>query len=313
MLGVSTDNEFVHVAWRKNHPDLKDLPFPMLADIKHELSTRSASCTRPRGSRCAPRSSSIPKGIIRFVSVTDLDVGRNVDEVVRVLDALQTDELCPCNWQKGEADPAGRLTMSALDELRDAIPEAARDLKLNLQSVLAESSLSPAQRWGTAVAAAVASRNPLLRNAVLTEARAATEAAVVDDAIAAAALMGMNNVYYRFRHLIGREVYSEKPARLRMNRIAKPAASKLDFELFCLAVSAINGCESCLKAQKRWSSRAASRRTRCTTPSGSRRSSTAPRWRSTSFRPAPRRPRTEAPRSWGCHPRVGRVFFSSHE
>ena len=63
--------------------------------------------------------------------------------------------------------------------------------------------------------------------------------------------MGMNNVYYRFRHLIGREVYSEKPARLRMNRIAKPAASKLDFELFCLAVSAINGCESCLKAHEK--------------------------------------------------------------
>jgi alkyl hydroperoxide reductase subunit D len=141
--------------------------------------------------------------------------------------------------------------MSALDELRDAIPDAARDLKLNLQSVLAESSLSPAQRWGTAVAAAVASRNPRLRDAVLTEARAVTEAAVVDDAIAAAALMGMNNVYYRFRHLIGRDVYSEKPARLRMNRIAKPAGSKLDFELFCLAVSAINGCESCLKAHEK--------------------------------------------------------------
>ena len=141
--------------------------------------------------------------------------------------------------------------MSALDELRDAIPEAARDLKLNLQSVLAESSLSSAQRWGTAVAAAVASRNALLRNAVLTDARAATEAAVVDDASAAAALMGMNNVYYRFRHLIGRDVYAQKPARLRMNRIAKPAGSKVDFELFCLAVSAINGCESCLKAHEK--------------------------------------------------------------
>jgi lipoyl-dependent peroxiredoxin subunit D len=141
--------------------------------------------------------------------------------------------------------------MSALDELRDAIPDAARDLKLNLQSVLAESSLSAAQRWGTAVAAAVASRNSLLRKAILTEARSATEAVVVDDAIAAAALMGMNNVYYRFRHLIGRDVYSQKPARLRMNRIAKPGGSKVDFELFCLAVSAINGCESCMKAHEK--------------------------------------------------------------
>jgi alkyl hydroperoxide reductase subunit D len=141
--------------------------------------------------------------------------------------------------------------MSLLDEARDALPDAARDLKLNLQSVLAESTLSPAQRWGTAVAAAVASRNARLREAVIAEARAQADAAAVDDGIAAAALMGMNNVYYRFRHLIGREAYAEKPARLRMNRIAKPAGPKVDFELFCLAVSAINGCETCMKSHER--------------------------------------------------------------
>jgi lipoyl-dependent peroxiredoxin subunit D len=141
--------------------------------------------------------------------------------------------------------------MSALEEARDALPEAARDLRLNLQSVLAESTLSPAQRWGTAVAAAVASRNARLRDAVIAEARVEADPAAVDDGIAAAALMGMNNVYYRFRHLIGREVYSEKPARLRMNRIAKPAGPKVDFELFCLAVSAINGCETCLKSHEK--------------------------------------------------------------
>ena len=141
--------------------------------------------------------------------------------------------------------------MSLLDEARDALPDAARDLKLNLQSVLAESTLSPAQRWGTAVAAAVASRNARLRDAVIAEARAQSDAAAVDDGIAAAALMGMNNVYYRFRHLIGREAYAEKPARLRMNRIAKPAGPKVDFELFCLAVSAINGCETCMKSHER--------------------------------------------------------------
>jgi len=140
--------------------------------------------------------------------------------------------------------------MSALDDLRDAIPDAARDLKLNLQAVLAESSLSPAQRWGTAVAAALASRNRPLREAILGEARAQVDGAVVDDAIAAAALMGMNNVFYRFRHFVGRDVYKEKPARLRMNRLAKPAGSKADFELFSLAVSAINGCESCVKAHE---------------------------------------------------------------
>ncbi|HVV52635.1 MAG TPA: carboxymuconolactone decarboxylase family protein [Polyangia bacterium] len=140
--------------------------------------------------------------------------------------------------------------MSLLDEAREALPDAARDLKLNLQAVLAESSLSPAQRWGTAVAAAVASRNARLREAVLAEARTQTDAAALDDGLAAAALMGMNNVYYRFRHLIGRDVYADKPARLRMNRIAKPAGPKLDFELFCLAVSAINGCETCLKSHE---------------------------------------------------------------
>lgn len=141
--------------------------------------------------------------------------------------------------------------MSLLDEARDALPDAARDLKLNLQAVLAESTLSPAQRWGTAVAAAVASRNARLREAVIAEARAQADPAAVDDGIAAAALMGMNNVYYRFRHLIGREVYAEKPARLRMNRIARPAGPKVDFELFCLAVSAVNGCESCLKSHEK--------------------------------------------------------------
>ena len=141
--------------------------------------------------------------------------------------------------------------MSALDELRDAIPDAARDLKLNLQSVLAESSLSPAQRWGTAVASAIASRNKTLSAAVIADARSVVDEAIIEDAVAASTLMGMNNVYYRFRHLIGRDVYSEKPARLRMNRIAKPAGSKIDFELFCLAVSAINGCESCMKAHEK--------------------------------------------------------------
>src|SRR5437868_9247622 len=109
--------------------------------------------------------------------------------------------------------------MSALEEASDALPDAARDLKLNLQSVLAESTLSPAQRWGTAVAAAVASRNARLRDAIIAEARVEADPAAVDDGIAAAALMGMNNVYYRFRHLIGREVYSEKPARLRKLRL----------------------------------------------------------------------------------------------
>ena len=102
LYGVSTDSEFVHLAWRQNHADLKTLPFPCWP-------TSSASCRTALGildkaEGVCLRATFIvdPDGIIRFVSVTDLSVGRNPQEVLRVLDALQTDELCPCNWQKGE-------------------------------------------------------------------------------------------------------------------------------------------------------------------------------------------------------------------
>lgn len=103
VLGASTDNEYVHLAWRNNHPDLKNLPFPMMADLRRDLSS-SLGILHP-GEGVAMRATYIvdPDNIIRFVTVTDLDVGRNVDDVVRVLDALQTGELCPCNWKKGEA------------------------------------------------------------------------------------------------------------------------------------------------------------------------------------------------------------------
>lgn len=140
--------------------------------------------------------------------------------------------------------------MSAVEELRATLPDAARDIRLNLESVLQTSSLSPAQMWGVAVASAIATRNPQLRAAVLADARNEVPAEVVDDAAAAAALMAMNNVYYRFRHLSGKEIYSQMPARLRMQRIAKPATNKADFELFCLAVSAINACEACIRSHE---------------------------------------------------------------
>ncbi len=102
LLGASTDSEFVHLAWRQNHDDLKDLTFPMVSDIKRELSTALGILDKAEG--VALRATFIvdPDGIIRFASVNDLSVGRNPHEVLRVLDALQTDELCPCNWQKGE-------------------------------------------------------------------------------------------------------------------------------------------------------------------------------------------------------------------
>lgn len=102
VLGVSIDSEFVHLAWRQNHKDLNDLPFPMLADIKRELSSALDILDPVEG--VAQRATYIvdPNGIVRFVMITDLSVGRNVREVLRVLDALQTDELCPCNWEKGQ-------------------------------------------------------------------------------------------------------------------------------------------------------------------------------------------------------------------
>jgi alkyl hydroperoxide reductase subunit AhpC len=102
VLGGSTDSEFVHLAWRNNHEDLKDLPFPMLADVKRELST-ALGILDPNAGVCQRATYIVdPQNIIRFVMVNDLSVGRNPNEVLRVLDALQTDELCPCNWKAGE-------------------------------------------------------------------------------------------------------------------------------------------------------------------------------------------------------------------
>ena len=102
LFGASTDSEFVHLAWRQNHADLKTLPFAMLADLKRELSQSLGILDKAEGVCLRATFIVDPDGIIRFVSVNDLSVGRNPQEVLRVLDALQTDELCPCNWQKGE-------------------------------------------------------------------------------------------------------------------------------------------------------------------------------------------------------------------
>ena len=102
LLGCSIDSEFVHLAWRNNHADLKNLPFPMVSDIKRDLTSELGILDPVAG--VAQRACFIvdPQGVIRFVYVTDLSVGREPKEVLRVLDALQTDELCPCGWQKGE-------------------------------------------------------------------------------------------------------------------------------------------------------------------------------------------------------------------
>jgi len=102
VLGASTDSHYVHLAWRKNHDDLKSLPFPMLADTKRELAQSLGVLHKEDG--VALRATFIvdPLGVVRWASVNDLSVGRSVPEVLRVLDALQSDELCPCNWEKGE-------------------------------------------------------------------------------------------------------------------------------------------------------------------------------------------------------------------
>ncbi len=102
VLGLSTDSHFVHLAWRRDHVDLRTLPFPMLADVKRELSATLGILHKQDGVCLRATFIVDPQGIIRWASVNDLSVGRNVDEVLRTLDALQTDELCPCNWKSGE-------------------------------------------------------------------------------------------------------------------------------------------------------------------------------------------------------------------
>jgi len=109
LLGASTDSEFVHLAWRKDHEDLRDLRFPMIADTSKGLAEELGILTE--GEKVAYRATFIidPDGIVRWVNINDLNVGRNVTEVLRVLDALQTDELCPCNWTKGEETLTAKL------------------------------------------------------------------------------------------------------------------------------------------------------------------------------------------------------------
>lgn len=144
--------------------------------------------------------------------------------------------------------------MEAINRLREAMPPSAKDIQLNLSSILdggGASSLDDTQRWGVAVACAIASRNALLRQAVIADASAAVGEAVLDDAHAAATIMAMNNVLYRFRHMVGKESYAKKPARLRMNRMSQPKTNAATFELMSLAVSAINGCAVCIVSHEK--------------------------------------------------------------
>lgn len=103
VLGASTDTEYVHLAWRNQHPDLRDLPFPMLADTKRELSSALGILHKEAGVALRATFLVDPEGALRWVSVNDLSVGRSVDEVLRVLDGLQSGGLAPCGWKRGEA------------------------------------------------------------------------------------------------------------------------------------------------------------------------------------------------------------------
>jgi alkyl hydroperoxide reductase subunit D len=142
-------------------------------------------------------------------------------------------------------------TADPLAVLTAAIPDFAKDLRLNLGSVMGSQNLTEQQVWGTAVASAIAARNPDLRDAALAAAQSHLSEAAIGAAKTAASLMGMNNVYYRFTHLVGQEEYRHLPARLRMQAIANPGVEKVDFELWSLAVSAINGCGICIEAHEK--------------------------------------------------------------
>ena len=137
-----------------------------------------------------------------------------------------------------------------LNELLDTVPAYAKDLKLNLSTLLQQSELNEQQIWGTVAASAIASRNPQVLETVLTEAASHLSPQALEAAKSAAAIMGMNNIYYRFQHLAKNPKYATLPARLRMNVLRTHGIDPVDFELWCTAVSAINGCGLCVDSHE---------------------------------------------------------------
>lgn len=134
----------------------------------------------------------------------------------------------------------------SIDQLKDRLPDHARDLRINLGAITSSTTLKPQQAWGTALAAAVASRNAEVVAAIAEDATLSPEAAAA--ARGAASIMGMNNIYYRFQHMMGdASAYADLPARLRMQIIGRPGVDGVDFELWCLAASVITGCENCVR------------------------------------------------------------------
>lgn len=138
-----------------------------------------------------------------------------------------------------------------IEHLKERLPEYARDLKLNLSSIAGEQALTEQQKWGAIVAAALAARDPEVTAELVAEGARHLSPEALVAAKTAAAIMAMNNIYYRFLHLSGNPDYRGMPARLRMNALAKPGVDKLDFELWSLTVSAVNGCGSCIDSHER--------------------------------------------------------------
>jgi len=138
----------------------------------------------------------------------------------------------------------------SIESLKSRIPDYAKDLKLNLGSLATDPTLTPQQLAGTFIASALAARNAEVTQAITAEFGAKLSPEALAAAKSAAAIMGMNNVYYRFVHLVGGD-YANMPAKLRMSVIGRPGVEKVDFELWSLAVSAVNGCGMCLEAHEK--------------------------------------------------------------
>ena len=139
----------------------------------------------------------------------------------------------------------------SIEHLKSRIPDTAKDLRINLGVLTAPTTLTAQQAWGTALAAAITARNAELLAAIAADAALHLTPEATAAAHGAASIMGMNNVYYRFQHMMGEDSgYAALPARLRMQIIAKPGVDHVDFELWCLAASAITGCEMCVRAHE---------------------------------------------------------------
>ena len=138
----------------------------------------------------------------------------------------------------------------SIQDLKNMIPDYAKEIKLKLSSLTNDESLNTQQLWGTFLSSALATGNATVIQAIAADASAHLSAEADNAAKAAAAIMGMNNIYYRFVHLAANKDYQSMPAKLRMNVIANPGVDKLDFELWSLAVSAINGCGMCIDAHE---------------------------------------------------------------